>query len=1116
MDSDDFSLIDIGHEDDSLLRNLPPDDAGRFACSPLIVAGSAGSSRPPKTTVLKDKAHFGEIGGTLPNNNKENLIESCNNSSNLSMEPQKMKRNRKTGGYNLRKSLAWDKAFFTEEGVLSSSELSMICGTPSKLDGKYMPAIPEEQRTPMHANTTPTNLQTIESKSFRKLHPSNTKDKRTREGSNLKQKSLESRSVKSKKLASTASTKNSERKEGSSKPLAQISKIPRVPVFKPDAHFSTTTASSSDASHVKRNRIAPPAPIVQKQLGQKGCSNTRSTSNGPKIVPQRVPNPSKSSNQRTRKNRTAPCSQKQSTSQKVSNIKAVNSSEISLGKTLPVGLEANNGTFKAAVSIHANTGNTCNIGQSIQHQVAKPSGLRMPSPSLRFFSEPKISIPNGVGQRKAGLGQTCNPVQSNIPKASMGRISAPCSAKPCSVSSISHNVGTILSVIHSKIPKATMERVSIPGPVQPCSVSSINSPKIYDELVHGEKDELNVSVKALLDEKPLGQIKSNCVEEVGKHYVEHEHTSPSIMGVDGKDDRSVSPIRECLFNDIDLFQSSENQLMTPWIDNRSDCHAKLGQDNLPVMSEGLGLESEAYEYAVHTPTGSNCCLEVPYRINGYKEAQDLQCPSHIRDEVSHISDGLSSKNEDLLKRSFSPERISRSDAIDSIMAEIEVYKPLVVRETFSASLENILDTPNKQQELEVLQCPLPLMEIHVQSAADGSIVEDDAFKIDADEDKASKSLPLKMALTASLDTKPNAEDHVGLSIAEYTNETDLTGQNADFELYMSPRACKSTSQVDAVLCDVELPLSQAQGLVSTAAELSTLETDQPHMIYYELVREPLMPTSPSLQSREIVCEKDLSLSHTQLFESKNMEILLHANKNENQSVNSPATNNSEACSPCSSLDLSFPLKTSKDYNIGVDRMKTDYQMNQEHPSRSLKNHQGENHVILIDDSSSGNDSMSDQAIIQEPQYSSRISGDTITSASNCDVLVSSSPCKSESTTVRNESVDERDEQLEIANHHEDHDIDNKEEKTRLRIVNDGKIQPQLVIRPPEDVAPFSDEWLAAVEAAGEDILTLKTGPVQNSPPSRLPPEPSPWSPVKRKNNQGIGPYDCTKYSTGQH
>ncbi|KAG9459638.1 hypothetical protein H6P81_004146 [Aristolochia fimbriata] len=61
-----------------------------------------------------------------------------------------------------------------------------------------------------------------------------------------------------------------------------------------------------------------------------------------------------------------------------------------------------------------------------------------------------------------------------------------------------------------------------------------------------------------------------------------------------------------------------------------------------------------------------------------------------------------------------------------------------------------------------------------------------------------------------------------------------------------------------------------------------------------------------------------------------------------------------------------------------------------------------------------------------------------------------------------------------------------------------------------NAAPFSDEWLAAIEAAGEDVLKMKTGAVQNSPPEKTLPEPSPWSPVKRNSN--AGPFDCTKYT----
>lgn len=53
------------------------------------------------------------------NINKENIsnTETKSELPKLSMEPHQMKRKKKAGGYNLRKSLAWDRAFFTEEGI---------------------------------------------------------------------------------------------------------------------------------------------------------------------------------------------------------------------------------------------------------------------------------------------------------------------------------------------------------------------------------------------------------------------------------------------------------------------------------------------------------------------------------------------------------------------------------------------------------------------------------------------------------------------------------------------------------------------------------------------------------------------------------------------------------------------------------------------------------------------------------------------------------------------------------------------------------------------------------------------------------------------------------------
>ncbi|KAI8523963.1 hypothetical protein RHMOL_Rhmol13G0112600 [Rhododendron molle] len=82
---------------------------------------------------------------------------------------------------------------------------------------------------------------------------------------------------------------------------------------------------------------------------------------------------------------------------------------------------------------------------------------------------------------------------------------------------------------------------------------------------------------------------------------------------------------------------------------------------------------------------------------------------------------------------------------------------------------------------------------------------------------------------------------------------------------------------------------------------------------------------------------------------------------------------------------------------------------------------------------------------------------------------------------------------------------------QIKKSRDGGNQNNLMIKPPINAVPFSDEWLAAMEAAGEDILKMKSGAVQHSPPDRSLPEPGPWSPVKRKHTE-IGPYDCTKFN----
>ncbi|KAI3852125.1 hypothetical protein MKW98_020124, partial [Papaver atlanticum] len=168
MESDDLSLTEINGVDDDLMSdtslilknefkiptpttthiaNLNDNDENLidFSCSPLQLDRSTNNpvyhSRFQPPVVMKDKGESSTTTAAvncsspamLKSNDKENL-----NDQNLSLrspceDPQQTKRRKKRGGYNLRKSLAWNKAFFTDEGVLDPSELSRLSKPSSRL-----------------------------------------------------------------------------------------------------------------------------------------------------------------------------------------------------------------------------------------------------------------------------------------------------------------------------------------------------------------------------------------------------------------------------------------------------------------------------------------------------------------------------------------------------------------------------------------------------------------------------------------------------------------------------------------------------------------------------------------------------------------------------------------------------------------------------------------------------------------------------------------------------------------------------------------------------------------------------------------------------------------------
>lgn len=477
MDSDDLSLFEIAGEDDSLLQPIPGDGVSSaatsrggeyFMCSPLHLHRS--NAKPAGGMAANEGSEDAKHSFYRDGVNKENLNVDKAEMVKLSIEPQHMKRKKKGGGYNLRKSLAWDRAFFTEEGVLDPVELSMISGSFSKSKGKALSAIQEEDT---NCDGNPSDLQTLEKNLFKKL-PVKTSEIRNKGGSLLpkKRNNEAPTSVATRKVLSvhdvnrTGSKHNACPRPVASSSMkrpanlvtttasAKDSKVSKLPVQKTNPCVSSRIAKSPTLSASDSKHIAWPAVNAQKKSGLKGSSNN--------------------------------------TKNVVNNLKTGTAGKSLTSKTtlgqakrtvLPVNREANGDlevtpnplvpSTRSAPNIHQYISSkrakllpqtachTSVIMQDTQLQTAKPSGLRMPSPSLGFFGQSKapplqnplartpqpsnLPEPDSANLRKLGAP---NPVFGPRPPlgprrlpevlndgAKTGIFKASCSSSGCTVSS---------------------------------------------------------------------------------------------------------------------------------------------------------------------------------------------------------------------------------------------------------------------------------------------------------------------------------------------------------------------------------------------------------------------------------------------------------------------------------------------------------------------------------------------------------------------------------------------------------------------------------------------------------------------------------------------------------
>ncbi|XVF04992.1 hypothetical protein REPUB_Repub05bG0131500 [Reevesia pubescens] len=437
MESD---ILDIsGEDDDSLLLQHHQGlnhDVSFFSSSPLHFP----TSIPPDEKAKNPSLSFNN------NVNKSELPK-------LSLEPHQMKRKKKSGGYNLRKSIAWNHAFFTEEGVLNSTELSLISGNFGTLSEEKFSVIEEEEERGESLSGDSPDLQALENNLFNELPLNNNSSNKKVEkkiGSRLLQKSSSPAppsAVKQNVLSIHDVNRSGSKRSGCPRPVipANVSttktavkepKISKIPAPKLVSSVLSTTANSApNINKPKQNQNAQAAVSAHRSIGLTVSNkSTRSTQNNAKSsLFSRSEIPKFSAQQAKRNVRSSALASHSSTySQHQVVTKEDNGLKVSQDPVMAAGQGSTNheaGSSKIASLPQIgcqNGGNT----QYAQPRMEKPSGLRMPSPSLGFFTQSKTN----ASQNLRISTQPCYNPKSNIPKLQkLGVLSSICGSPTPSV-----------------------------------------------------------------------------------------------------------------------------------------------------------------------------------------------------------------------------------------------------------------------------------------------------------------------------------------------------------------------------------------------------------------------------------------------------------------------------------------------------------------------------------------------------------------------------------------------------------------------------------------------------------------------------------------------------------
>ncbi|KAH6765593.1 hypothetical protein C2S52_016576 [Perilla frutescens var. hirtella] len=1088
---------------------------------------------------------------------KENININKSGGSNLSLEPQKMKRKKKGGKCNLRKSLAWDRAFYTEEGVLDPLELSAMSDVSCR---GGLPFLSED---------TP-----VSSSQDEDFHKDNDLSSAKLDLSSSNR--MTSTSLASHKVLTNAGSKSGRANAHVGKATGSEFKLPKVPGLKPG--FSPTCATTRSTilrgSHVKHNPITQPDFSMQRDVELKSSSKSRkNTQNASRPNTLQSAHHSDANSGSSSLNRHLSINMIPMTVDKANN---------SCSKTIPDTVTQfrpenscdsqryDSATFATSYSQNAYiNGRTLH---PLQNQTMKPSGLRMPSPSLSFFSQPKPSVFRDLPLRDtySDVFGSCNPGSLRL------------------LDNLSRT-----SKLYSKIPDSRFSSSKVSGPESTASshvsVTDFIKPNLGQNPMYGVGLEVLSDVpnshpghKIFEDSNNVfnGQIqdlpKKNIIMRISHEEAELQKIGIEVPTQNGSREQATGSFLKNAIDDCPVKSES--------------CGSEWRNAELGSTQDYAILESQTISAIYEQPEKNNTCnlLVLSHESTQYTDGFDdrVQNTSAMHSDwrkaskpdchEAHLEKTNSLKyslgeNEKRTDKNISKEKERASEQLD-----VSQQNGMYCRESIKALEQGVSMAESSYFEskhlysIEVLTDNLPAAEPHMHNSLFTSkgCKNDTNFMFEVGDDiKQRGQSPevqnshLKLELESTQIGKLNTSDWL-------LAEKQLSLQNSQQEENVDKLLLVASDRKDGnKVIDTKMPFSLSLGKIHKSDLGKETAIAQPlRMVGCDSVGNSLSSKSCNPISPIIDCDGGCSYENlsdclhqdTRRIEIKNSphpesavcqlfpEDTLKKEREEVPCIQVGSADNGLTSTILSIKDTGSDivnLKGLKDTQWLVQSSESDMLNNccfqqseclalggDEFGAENLvqsndclqTNHHPDvysavNAVEGMEDSvTSQNEILQNISRSSTPSKESPLKQETRedeygTGGSIADAITDPSRVEPFSDTIKVGISEDANNSFSSLHPKLDH---GKVEASLLPNNSHGdglEEKKNLLVVIPPNATPFSDEWLAAMEAAGEDILTRKSGAVQNSPPDKSLPEPSPWSPVKKKNNQ-IGPFDCTKFT----